>query len=62
MKYILLHDKDEDTLKINGYTPTECLEALLIAIRSLSKDEYEKIKLIQHKILDECIGDLLINE
>lgn len=58
MNYILLHDKDKNTLKIPGYTLTECLEALLIAIRSLPKNDQEKIKSIQHKILDECIGDL----
>lgn len=58
MNYILLHNKDEDILKIPGYTLTECLEALLITIRSLPKSDQEKIKSIQHKILDECIGDL----
>lgn len=57
-KYVLLHNKDENTLSISGYTNEESLEALLIAIRSLSYEEREKLKLMQRKILHECIGVL----
>ena len=53
--YILIHTKDEDTLRVTGYTLNESLEALLVAVRSLPRNKQEKLKYLQRQILNECL-------